>query len=103
MERITDYETLTTRMAQDKFVLYVMSKGCSVCHADLPRVSALLEDEAIPSAKIYANEIPEAAGQLSLFTAPVVILFDHGREFHRQARIIDFETLSYRLDQLKSA
>ena len=46
------------------------------------------------------NEIPEAAGQLSLFTAPVVILFYKNKEMHRQARIIDFEELEYRIKQL---
>ncbi|WP_414044155.1 thioredoxin family protein [Macrococcus sp. EM39E] len=100
MEHIKDYDTLTERMNQEKFVIYVMSEGCSVCHADLPKVERLLENYDIPSAKILVNEIPEAAGQLSLFTAPVIILNAHGREFHRQARIIDFDVLDYRLSQL---
>jgi len=44
--------------------------------------------------------MPEAAGQLSLFMVPVVILFADGRESHQQARIIDFKMLDYRLSQL---
>ncbi|MGV2875610.1 thioredoxin family protein [Macrococcus capreoli] len=100
MNQIKDYESLTKAMQQDKFVLYVMSEGCSVCHADLPKVESILENYDIPSAKILVNEIPEAAGQLSLFTAPVIILNAQGREFHRQARIIDFEALDYRMGQL---
>lgn len=100
MEHINDYGTLIEKMNQEKFVLYVMSEGCSVCHADLPKVEQLIEHYDIPSGKILVNEIPEAAGQLSLFTAPVIILNAQGREFHRQARIIDFETLKHRLSQL---
>ncbi len=45
-------------------------------------------------------DMPEAAGQLSLFMVPVVILFADGRESHQQARIIDFKMLDYRLSQL---
>ncbi|WP_414050809.1 thioredoxin family protein [Macrococcus animalis] len=100
MELIKDYETLSEHMGQEKFLLYVMSEGCSVCHADLPKVESMLESYDLPSAKILVNEIPKAAGQLSLFTAPVIILFAKGREFHRQARIIDFNELDYRMQQL---
>jgi len=41
----------------------------------------------------------EAVGQLNLYTAPVVILFYNGKEIHRQARIIDFSELDYRIKQ----
>ena len=99
MEQIRDYDTLSERIADGKFVLYVMAHGCTVCHADLPKVEALLERYDVDHAKIMINEIPEAAGQLSLYASPVVILFDSGREFHRQARIINFEELEYRMEQ----
>ncbi|RXK17481.1 thioredoxin family protein [Macrococcus sp. DPC7161] len=101
MEQINDYNQLMESTKQEVFVLYVMSEGCSVCHADLPRVEALLERYPFPNAKMMVNEVPEAAGQLSLFTSPVVIVFAQGREFHRQARIIDFSELEHRLNQLK--
>ena len=39
-------------------------------------------------------------GQLSLFSVPVVILFYEGREIHRQAKIIDFDELNYRIEQI---
>ena len=42
----------------------------------------------------------KAVGQLSLFSVPVVILFYEGREIHRQAKIIDFEELEYRIGQI---
>ena len=47
-----------------------------------------------------ASEVPKAVGQLSLFAVPVVILFYEGKEFHRQAKIIDFEELEYRIGQI---
>ena len=41
----------------------------------------------------------EAVGQLNLYSVPVVILFYNGKEIHRQARIIDFSKLEYRIKQ----
>ena len=40
------------------------------------------------------------AGQLSLFSAPVVLLFDNGKEYARFARFVPMEELKHRLDQL---
>ena len=48
---------------------------------------------------IQANEMTEAVGQLNLYSAPIVILFYNGKEIHRQARIIDFLELDYRIKQ----
>jgi len=48
---------------------------------------------------IQANEMTEAVGQLNLYSAPIVILFYNGKEIHRQARIIDFSELDYRVKQ----
>ena len=102
METLKQYDDITQRIESDnKFLLYVMANGCSVCHADQPRVEKLVNQLEIPAAQIIVNDIPEAAGQLSLFTAPVVILFNNEREFHRQARIIDFDQLERSMEQLK--
>ncbi|MGN5882132.1 MULTISPECIES: thioredoxin family protein [Staphylococcus] len=104
METLKQYSDIVHHIEnEDKFLLYVMAKGCSVCHADQPRVDALVNEIDVPGAQIIVNDIPEAAGQLSLFTSPVVILFNRGREFHRQARIIDFDQLKRSMEQLKMA
>ncbi|UXR49236.1 thioredoxin family protein [Staphylococcus simulans] len=102
METLKQNDDITQCIeSENKFLLYVMANGCSVCHADQPRVEKLVKQLEIPAAQIIVNDIPEAAGQLSLFTTPVVILFNNGREFHRQARIIDFEQLERSMEQLK--
>ena len=101
MEKVMSYNDLLYKIDRnDKILLYVMSENCSVCHADFPKVEALDKKYNLNSLNIMVNEIPEAAGQLSLFTAPVVILFYKNKEIHRQARIIDFEELEYRIKQL---
>lgn len=103
MEKVINYNDLMNKIdKKDKLLLYVMSEGCSVCHADFPRVDALAKKHEMESVQIMVNEIPEAAGQLSLFTAPVVILFHKNKEMHRQARIINFEALEQRIVELKA-
>lgn len=102
MKTITTFENLQYEIKNnDKLLLFVMSDGCTICHADQPRVQSLVEDIDLPAVEITVNQMPEAAGQLSLFTSPVVILFKQGKEFHRQARIIDFEKLKRSMEQLK--
>lgn len=101
METVTDYNALVQTIDQtDKVLLYVMSEGCSVCHADYPKVDDLVDQYGVKGLTITVNDVPEAAGQLSLFTSPVVILFYKSKEIHRQARIINFEELEYRIEQL---
>ncbi|MDJ1111707.1 thioredoxin family protein [Macrococcus sp. S115] len=101
MKQIHTYDELQTFLQNnEKALVYVMTTGCSVCHADYPKVKALATDINIPSVYLLADEVPEAAGQLSLFSSPVVILFNHEKEYHRQARIIDFDMLKLRINQL---
>ncbi|WP_251521770.1 MULTISPECIES: thioredoxin family protein [Staphylococcus] len=101
LEKVTNYDELLQNVdSQDFFMVYVMSEGCSVCHADFPKVQDLAKTYSIPSVYMMINEIPEAVGQLSLFTSPVVILYFEGKEIHRQARFINFEELEYRVRQV---
>ena len=55
----------------------------------------------IPFYKVNVAEVPEIAGQLSLFTAPVVLLFNEGKEYARFARFIQMEELKSRLEEIK--
>ena len=78
---------------------YIKSEGCSVCEADFPKVKEITNKNNYTSYYIQADEIPEAVGQLNLYSAPIVLLFYNGKEIHRQARIIDFSELDYRIKQ----
>lgn len=75
-------------------------KNCSICHVDIPKIEKISEENNFISYNLEASEVPKAVGQLSLFAVPVVILFYEGKEFHRQAKIIDFEELEYRIGQI---
>jgi len=81
-------------------LLFVKTDNCSVCEGLYPQVTALKGDFPIPFYKVNVSEVPEIAGQLSLFTAPVVLLFHEGKEYARFARIIRMEELKYRLGEI---
>ncbi len=102
LKQINDFQTLLDAIKAEAYMLiYVKTPNCSVCQADLPRVEKIVEKLDVPSYLIDATEVPEAVGQFQLFTSPVVLLYYQGREFHRQARIIDFEELTYRIEQIQ--
>ena len=95
MKKIKSYYELQKIIKEKKrFMLYVSMKNCSICHVDIPKIENFI------SYNLEASEVPKAVGQLSLFAVPVVILFYEGKEFHRQAKIIDFEELEYRIGQI---
>ena len=90
MQKLENYKQILNKIKEEKyFLLYVSMNNCSICHADMPKVEKIANEKNFPSYHIEAPEIPEAVGQLSLFSVPVVILFYEGREIHRQAKIID--------------
>ncbi len=81
-------------------LLFVKTDNCSVCEGLYPQVTALKVDFQIPFYQVNVAEVPEIAGQLSLFTAPVVLLFNEGKEYARFARFIRMEELKYRLGEI---
>ena len=102
MEEILNYEKLREIIADKKlFLLYISSPSCSVCKADFSKIKEIAERENIKSYKIDATKVKKAVGQLSLFSVPAVLLFYEKKEIHRQARIIDFEELKFRIEQIK--
>lgn len=102
MEHIHSYdEWIGTLEGEGTLLLFVKTDNCSVCEGLLPQVSALEEEYAFPFYAVNAAQVPELAGQLSLFTAPVVILFREGREFARFARFVPMADLKHRMDELE--
>ncbi|WP_025730412.1 thioredoxin family protein [Atopobacter phocae] len=103
MEYIQSYEALNQLIHRAEPVLiFVSMPTCSVCHAVAPRVQALAKEMEISFYELDASRVKEAAGQLSLFTSPVVMLYRKGREYHRQARVINFEELEKRIQELQT-
>lgn len=101
MQEITSFDEWQ-RMLDDstQFVLFVKTDHCSVCEGLYPQVAALTTNYAFPFYRVNAAAVPEIAGQLALFTAPVVLLFHEKKELARFARIVPMQELKKRLDEL---
>lgn len=73
----------------DLAFLYITMPNCSVCHGLLPQIETMFEQyPQIETRTVDASEVQEIAGRLQVFTAPVLILFVEGKEYLREARIV---------------
>lgn len=101
MKRVETFEEWLEVVEDNRpFLLFVKTNNCSVCDGLRPQVEALQLDFPLPFYIVNAAEVPEIAGQLSLFTAPVVLLFDKGREYARFARFVQINELKRRMQEL---
>lgn len=91
---------LEVSVKEPQLLLFVKTDQCSVCEGLYPQVNALKDNYAFPFYKVNIAVVPEMAGQLSLFTAPVVLLFHQGKETARFARFVQMEELKRRMDEL---
>ena len=102
MELITQYQQWLERVQQHtRLLLFVKTNNCSVCEGLYPQIEALEPDTNIPFFVANAAEVPELAGQLSLFTAPVVILIKSGIEYSRFARFVPVQEVKRKIQELK--
>lgn len=102
MEKIRDFSHLEEIIQrEDFFLLYASLPLCAVCISDRPKAEELAQNLGVRAYQVDLGQVPQAAGQLSLLSSPAVIVFYKGKEWHRQARIIDFKELEKRMVQLK--
>lgn len=101
MIQINSFEEWRTILQEHKqLLLFVKTDNCSVCEGLFPQVIALKQDFSFPFYVVNVSKTPEIAGQLSLFTAPVVLLFDEGKEYARFARFVPMVELRQRMTEL---
>jgi thioredoxin-like negative regulator of GroEL len=102
MKEIHTLESLKHTIGTEKMViLYISRPNCAVCHALLPQVKEVLKEyTGIVSVHADADEIPELAGEYSIFTVPVLIVFIEGKEMMRKARFIPINELNQGLFRL---
>ncbi|MDW0114830.1 thioredoxin family protein [Sporosarcina saromensis] len=91
---------LEVSATEKQLLLFVKTDHCSVCEGLYPQVAALQDNYSFPFYKVNVAVVPEMAGQLSLFTAPVVLLFHEGKETARFARFVQMEELKHRMNEL---
>lgn len=104
METISGIEEYQSKVGKEQsFLLFVKTDNCSVCEGLHPQIEAFENDYKLPFHSVNAVVVPELAGQLMLFTAPVVLLFRQGKEIHRFARFVPIDELRRRLDELEGS
>lgn len=102
MEIFSGIEEYQAKIAEEEsFLLFAKTNNCSVCEGLRPQIEAFEADYQLPFYLVNAAQVTELAGQLMLFTAPVVLLFHQGKEIHRFARFVPIDELRRRLDELE--
>ena len=96
-------EEIAARIKKGAVLFYAGTENCGICRADKPRIKKMAENWKISLCEIDPIEHPKIRAAYCLFTSPVIILFFDGKELHRQARIIDFKELEYRIKQLQES
>lgn len=80
------YDQFQQELRQSEYsVLYFQGKGCSVCHALLPKIENLVKSR-FPEVKLHVidlQEDPEISGQLCVFTVPFILVFNYDKECAR--------------------
>ena len=82
-------------------LVYFTAPGCSVCWVDLAVVEKIAEKIGYPLYHIQIEKVPEASGQMTVLSAPTVLIFHGEREYHRQGGFLDFDELERRMTELK--
>ncbi|MBD8005339.1 thioredoxin family protein [Bacillus sp. Sa1BUA2] len=101
MNSVHSLEEIQTTINENKLtLLYISRPDCSVCHGLLPQVEELLEEfPSVASIHADADRIPEIAGEYSIFTVPVVLVFVEGKELIRKARFVPIGELREQLER----
>lgn len=84
------------------FLLFIKTDGCSVCDGLLPQVEELEKEDGLPFYMANASQLRELAGELLLFSAPVVLLFAFGQEYARFARFVPMGELTAKITALEA-
>ncbi|SHE97210.1 thioredoxin family protein [Caloramator proteoclasticus] len=84
-------------------IVYFSSEACSVCHALYPKIEeALTNYPNIKLAKVEITNVPESAGEYSIFTFPTILIFIDGKEIARKSRIISIDDFQATVDKYYS-
>ncbi|MFL2060518.1 thioredoxin family protein [Marinilactibacillus psychrotolerans] len=81
--------------------IYISREGCSVCHAVKPKVQKMLEEfPEIKPMQVSADDVPEVAGEYTVFTVPALLLFIEGKEMFREARFVVMDDLHDKFERI---
>lgn len=80
-------------------LLYVSREGCNVCRELKPKIVKLLSGEFPEMEFRYVDigSVKAAAGALSVFSVPVILIYFEGKEFFREGRNLGMDQLKEKI------
>jgi thioredoxin-like negative regulator of GroEL len=87
--QITSVEEMKKILSEEKAtIIYFTSPKCNVCKTLRPKIMELMKGEFPEMGRYYVDiaESQDVPAQLSVFSAPTIIVFLEGREFARKSR-----------------
>ncbi len=100
METICQLADLEDKIASTPAIMvYFSQPQCGVCTVLKPKLEAEVRQYYPNLKQIYVNieESPEIAGQMRIFTVPVVLVFFEGKEAFRYTRHVNVNVLLQQL------
>jgi len=102
MKSIESYERMLELIAREKAVMFYFSTPtCGVCKSIKPKIIDLVAED-FPEMGLYyvdTEAIPEARGQLSIYSVPAILVFFQGKELIREARNFGIMDLGRKIDR----
>jgi thiol-disulfide isomerase/thioredoxin len=102
MDKLSSYKEIQEKTANEVAVLlYLSFPSCGVCKSIQPKVINLVRDH-FPKMNMYyvdIDAVPEARGQLSVYTVPAVLVYFNGKETIREARNFGITELGAKIDR----
>ncbi|GFR35425.1 thioredoxin family protein [Thermobrachium celere] len=84
-------------------ILYFSSNTCNVCHALYPKIEeVVLNYPNIKLAEVEITDVPESAGEYSIFSFPTILVFIDGKEIARKSRIVIIDDFQATIDKYYS-
>ncbi len=85
----------------EALIAYISFPQCTVCQSLLPKMKSLVQEyEQVNFLYIDSHQYPAVSGQLLVFAAPTVILFQNGKEIKRWSRVFSVDDVRHELDRL---
>src|SRR5699024_5618834 len=105
---MSSFQALTSMEEIEEFIeqndlafLYITMPNCSVCHVLQQQIENMLADyPKIQARTVNASEVTEIAGKFNIFIAHVLLLFVHGQEYVREARIVQTEAFEQKIARI---
>lgn len=99
---VNSIEEIRTFIASNPLTfLYISRADCGVCHAVKPQVQKMLEEfPEIQPVQVSADDVPEVAGEFTVFTVPALLLFAEGKEMVREARFVMMDDLHDKFERI---